>query len=111
MIDMSDRFFNDPEGFANGSALFPCNTQFMRYEPLLHRYFLTPQALEHYGVDTSGLNADEIRQFIEKISKKVYGTVFYKSGHRNYQIMLYRIAAAPKTLFKTNMLKVKYYGQ
>jgi len=32
-------YYNDPEDFEEENNLFPCDTQYMVYDPLLHRYF------------------------------------------------------------------------
>jgi len=114
MLDMTNRNYTDPDSFITlgENALFPCSTQFMRYDPLLHRYFLTAEGLANYGVDVKrdwvSNSPNKIREFIELISKKIYDTVFYKAGMRNYQIMMYRIATAPKTIYpdQYNMRKM-----
>ncbi len=44
-------YYNDPEDFEQGKNKYPCNTQYMIYNPMLHRYFLTAEGLMKYGVD------------------------------------------------------------
>ena len=96
-------FYNDPEDFENGVNKFPCNTQYMIYNPLLHRYFLTSEGLMKYGVDAerfyASTNPNKIQELIEKTSKKVYDTIQYKTGRKCYQVQMYRIATAPTTIY------------
>lgn len=88
--------YNDPTDFENGNNTYPCNTQFMVYNPLQHKYFLTEEALNYYGLDVErryiSSNPNVVRDFIEKVSKKVYDYICYKSGWNCYQVNLYRIA-------------------
>lgn len=96
-------FYNDPEDFGNGQNKYPCDTQYMEYNPLLHRYFLTPEALMYYGIDIERLyastNPNKIQELIMKTSKKIYDYIQYKSGRRCYQVQMYRIATAPPTIY------------
>lgn len=93
-------FYNDPEDFENGVAIkYPCNTQYMVYNPMLHRYFLTQEALIHNGIDVSEFSNNTLNDFLQKVSKKVYDYIFFKSGFRLYQVMMYRIATAPPTIY------------
>ena len=41
-------FYSDPDDFVNGENKFPCDTEYMVYNPLLHRYYLTPAGLMFY---------------------------------------------------------------
>ena len=43
--------YNDPVDFEDGTTTYPCNTQFMVYNPLQHKYFLTEEALNYFGID------------------------------------------------------------
>lgn len=97
-------FYNDPEDFESGIAVkFPCNTQYMVYNPMLHRYFLTEEGLLKYGIDAerfyTSTNPNKVQEIIYKSSKKVYDYVQFKSGRRSYQIQMYRIATAPPTIY------------
>lgn len=96
-------FYNDPEDFENGENKYPCNTQYMAYNPMLHRYFLTPEGLMFYGIDAERMyastNPDKINELIKKTSKKVYDYIQYKAGRKCYQVQMYRIATAPKTIY------------
>lgn len=96
-------FYSDPEDFGNGDCKFPCDTQYMVYNPLLHRYTLTADGLNLYGIDVESLyastNPNKIDELVNKASKKVYDYIHYKAGRSCYQIMLYRIATAPKVIY------------
>lgn len=96
-------FYNDPEDFEEGKNKFPCDTQFMKYNPMLHRYFLTEEGLLNYGIDAerfyTSTNPNKIQELIERTSKKVYDYIQYKSGRRSYQVQMYRIATAPTTIY------------
>lgn len=96
-------FYNDPEDFVDGKNKFPCDTEYMVYNPLLHRYYLTPAGLMYYGIDAerryASTNPDKINELIQKTSKKVYDYIQYKAGRKCYQVQMYRIATAPKTIY------------
>lgn len=88
--------YDDPMDFENENIKYPCNTQFMVYNPLQHKYFLTEEALEYYGIDVDRKyisdNPNKKREFIEKVTKKVYDYIAYKSGWKCFNVMMYRIA-------------------
>lgn len=96
-------FYNDPEDFEKGDCKFPCDTQYMVYDPMLHRYTLTADGLNYYGIDAetfyASSNPNKIDELVKKTSKKVYDYIHYKAGRNCYQIMLYRIATAPKVIY------------
>jgi len=97
--------YNDPDSFEQlgDQAKFPNNTQFMVYNPLLHRYFLTEEGLSHYGIDVHRKyvtdNPNKVEELIQKTSKKVYDYIQYKAGRDCYHVQMYRIATAPKTIY------------
>ena len=88
--------YNDPVDFEDGTATYPCNTQFMVYNPLQHKYFLTEEALNYFGIDVERKyvsdNPNKTTEFIEKVTKKVYDYIAYKSGWKCFPVMQYRIA-------------------
>ena len=89
--------YNDPIDFFNGTSVtYPCSTQYMEYNPYSHKYFLTEQALNYYGIDVNRKyvsdSLNKKREFIEKVSKKVYDYIAYKAGWKCYPTMQYRIA-------------------
>lgn len=95
--------YKDPDGFEKENRKYPCNTQYMVYNPLLHRYYLTPQGLLYYGIDAEryyvSTNPNKVQELIEKTSKKVYDYIQYRAGRRSYQVQLYRIATAPASIY------------
>lgn len=109
------KFYLDPDGFEDGKAEYPCDTQFMVYNPMLHRYFLTVEALQNYGLDAErryiSSSPNKVQELIEKTSKKVYDYINYKAGFSRYQIMLYRIATAPKTIYPDRYFMRKQFEQ
>lgn len=108
-------YYNDPEDFEEENNLFPCDTQYMVYDPLLHRYFLTPEGLNKHGIDAENLyvssNSNKIQELIEKTSKKVYDYIQYKSGFRLYEVQMYRIATAPKTIYPSQYAMRKQFEE
>ena len=96
-------YYDDPTGFESGDNKYPCDTQYMVYNPMLHRYYLTAEGLMKYGIDAERLyassNPNKIQELIEKTSKKVYDYIQYKSGVKCYPIMMYRIATAPAIIY------------
>ena len=75
---------------------YPCDTQYMEYNPLEHKYFLTKEALDVYGIDVQRKyvsdSPDKTKEFIEKVTKKVYDYIAYKSGWKVFNVLQYRIA-------------------
>ncbi len=96
--------YNDPTDFEDALVLkFPCNTQFMVYNPLQHKYFLTEEALYYYGIEVDRKymsdNPNKTREFIEKVTKKVYDYIAYKSGWKLFQVQQYRIAKSTGKMY------------
>ena len=102
MIQANIPVYNDPTDFEGGNNTYPCSTQYMTYNGLVHKYFLTEEALNKAGIDVerryiyNGQNKTE--HFIELVSKKIYNYICYKAGWANFQVQLYRIATAPKQI-------------
>lgn len=96
-------FYNDPEDFEDRGNKYPCDTQYMEYNPYLHRYILTLDGLLKYGIDAERMyasaNPNKIEELREKASKKVYDYIQYMAGRRCYEVQMYRIATAPKTIY------------
>lgn len=96
--------YEDPIDFEERDDIkYPCDTQYMIYDPLTHRYFLTQEGLNYYNIDAERKyisdSPDKVNELIQKTTKKVYDTIQYKVGRRLYPTMQYRIATAPKTLY------------
>ena len=96
-------FYNDPEDFVDGNNKFPCDTQYMQYDPLTHRYFLTAEGLTYYNIDAERKyitdNPNKVNELIERSTKKIYDTICYKVGIRLFPTMMYRIATVPNKIF------------
>lgn len=89
--------YNDPIDFFNGTSVkYPCTTQYMKYDPYQHKYFLTEDALNYYGIDVDRKyvsdSLNKRKEFIDKVTKKVYDYIAYKTGWDCYTTMQYRIA-------------------
>ena len=113
MVDMKNRVYNDPDDFIllGKQALFPCNTQYMTYNPMLHRYTLTIEGLIHHNVDISTLENDEAKRLAGLASKKLYDYIQYKSGPHCYHIQMYRIATAPNTIYPNQYFMRKQFEE
>lgn len=96
--------YNDPVDFENGENIYPCSTQFMVYNGLLHKYFLTEEKINAEGIDVERRyisdSANKMRDFIKRVTDTVYNYIQYKTGWRTYQVMLYRIATCPKQIIQ-----------
>lgn len=101
-------YYNDPTDFENGYNKYPCDTQFMEYNPLLHKYFLTEQALNYYGINAERRyisdNPNKVRELIELTTDKIYNTIAYLSGWKNFEVQMYRIARS-----QTKPIQDKYF--
>lgn len=90
--------YNDPQDFENGGNSYPCSTQYMYYNGLEHKYYLTEQALAYYGLDVENKyisdNPNKAQEFIYLVSKKVYDFIRYAAGYVNAQAQVYRVAIA-----------------
>lgn len=97
-------FYNDPEDFENGENSYPCSTQYMVYDPLQHKYFLTEEALNQRGVDVErqyiSSAQNKMQEFVRLVTDTVYDFIQYKAGWKTFQVMLYRIATAPKQIYQ-----------
>lgn len=96
--------YKDPIDFEDENKIkYPCNTQFMVYNPLQHKYFLTEEALNYYGLDVERKyisdNTNKTREFIEKVTKKVYDYIAYRSGWKMLPVQEYRIATSKGKMY------------
>jgi len=108
-------YYNDPDDFDGSKDIeYPHDTQYMTYNPMLHRYTLTVEGLEHYNIDyenyitTSSNQADEL---CKKASKKVYDFIQYKVGLHLYQLMMYRIATCPTPIYPDKYFTRKQFEE
>ena len=84
--------YNDPTDFIDGNNQYPCSTQYMVYDPLQHKYFLTEECLNYHGIDVErryiSSAPNKMREFIELVTKKIYDYIQYTAGWKNFQVML-----------------------
>lgn len=89
--------YMDPSDFEMlaENAKYPCSTERMTYDPLLHKYFITQDALLDFGVDVGddydSDNTNKVRQFIEEVTEDVYG-VMMRLAPFNYEYNCYLVA-------------------
>ena len=73
--------YNDPVDFEDGDNKYPCSTQFMVYNPLQHKYFLTAECLSLNGVDVQrryiSSNPNKMQEFIQLVTDTVYDYILY----------------------------------
>lgn len=97
-------FYYDPTDFENGGNTYPCSTQFMVYDPLQHKYFLTEEALTLNGIDVErqyiSSSPNKMQEFIGLVTSTIYDFIQYKAGWKNFQVMLYRIATCPTQIYQ-----------
>lgn len=91
--------YTDPDSFSllGDAAKFPCSTEIMRYDPLLHRYVLTARGMEHYGIsaDESGMSPD---MFADEVSEDVYGVMSHLAPF-NYRYNCWLVAQSSSLQF------------
>lgn len=75
-----------------GDAVYPCNTERMRYDKDDHRYYLTDAALSHYGIDCE---PKKTKWLIYTATDHIYSYIAVMAQTK-YNLMCYRIA---KSLF------------
>ena len=96
--------YNDPVDFENGDNKYPCSTQFMTYDPMQHKYFLTAECLTLNGVDVQRRyisdSPNKMQEFIRLVTDTVYDYIQYKAGWKTFQVMLYRIATVPRQIYQ-----------
>ena len=96
--------YSDPDSFEELAvrAKYPCTTEYMEYDPLLHRYFLTVQTLQNYGIDAENAYTSDrpqkTRQFIEEVTEDVYGVIM-RLAPFNYRYHCAQIAQAHSVQF------------
>ncbi|MDE6597596.1 MAG: hypothetical protein K2K60_03045 [Clostridia bacterium] len=103
MTEKDVPLYLDPKGFVSNDNKYPCSTQYMVYDPMQHKYFLTEKCLNFHGIDVErryiSCSPNKIKEFIELVTDTVYDYIQYKVGLKNFQVMLYRIAVAPEQIY------------
>lgn len=77
-------------------AVFPCDTERMRYDKDAHRYYLTEAGLSHYGID---FDPQRVKWLTRKATDHIYSYIELMAQTK-YNFMCYRIA-------KSNFGRVK----
>lgn len=93
--------YNDPDDFKTlgDSAKYPCSTQYMIYDTMISRYFLTVDKLEDYGIKVyAGHNPKQLLEFIEELSDDLYG-VIARLAPFNYEYSCWLIAQSRSLRF------------
>lgn len=95
--------YTDPDSFyESGTVKYPCSTEFMTYNPLTHRYYLTQQALENYGIDVrlcgNALLPGNSDSFIDEVTEDVY-SVIMRLAPFNYRYHCAQIAQSRSLQF------------
>ena len=97
-------FYSDPSDFEEGNNTYPCSTQFMTYDPMQHKYFLTEEALVLHGIDVErqyiSNSPNKMQDFIKLVTDTVYDYIQYKAGWKTFQVMLYRITTVPRQIYQ-----------
>ena len=70
------------------NAIYPCDTERMRYDKDDHRYYLTEAALSHYGIDCE---PNEIKKLLWTTTDHIYSYIAVMAQTK-YNLMCYRIA-------------------
>ncbi len=96
--------YTDPDDFSDlgGRAKFPCSTEYMIYDPLMHRYYLTEQALENSGIDATMCGNSVVKgnstDFISEVTADVYGVIM-RLAPFNYRYHCAQIAQSRSLQF------------
>lgn len=96
--------YTDPDDFETlgSDAKYPCTTNLMKYNVLTHRYYLTLEALNNFGVDVEtdymSESPNKINQFIEEVTDDIYG-VMMRLAPFNYDYNCYLIAQSRSRQF------------
>lgn len=93
--------YTDPDDFETmGDAVkYPCSTQYMVYDTLVSRYYLTIEKLEDYGLTVyAGQNPKQLSQFIGELSDDIYG-VMARLAPFNFQYNCWLVAQSRSLRF------------
>lgn len=82
---------------------YPCTSKYMYYDGAEHKYYLTKEALNFYGLNVNRKyisdSTNKELEFIHLVTKKVYDYIGYKSGWKLFPVQMYRIATSQNRLF------------
>lgn len=74
---------------------YPVNTQYMTYNPLTHRYYLTIEALDEHSIDYDSYSeaVNKAQDFINEVTNDLYGLMLDVAPF-NYQYNTYLVASS-----------------
>lgn len=91
--DLVVPFYSQQDIERGDAKIFPFNDDYMEYDKRKHQYVLTEKALIENGIVYESDNQpDDLKHFLESISRAVYSYIKVKAGVSNYAKMMYRIA-------------------
>lgn len=89
--------YRDPDDFMiAGNRTYPCTTQFMEYDALRHRYYLTVEALQENGISLdlyTSSASDKTKDFIREVTDDLYQTI-QDLAPFNYRYNCYLVASS-----------------
>ena len=85
-------FYTKEDILEGRCKVFPFSCDYMEYDKRKHQYILTEKALIENGIDYGDMQPDELKHFLETITRAVYSYIKVKAGVSNYAKMMYRIA-------------------
>lgn len=96
MLQKDIPIYADPDSFeTEGLKIkYPCSTNLMIYKTLMHRYYITAEGFQQYGVDLENYRSSSPNkeiQFAEEVSDDLYG-VMARIAPYNYQYNCFLVA-------------------
>lgn len=89
--------FSDPSDFMiEGAEIkYPVSTQYMTYNPLTHRYYLTVEALSNHNIDYESYSdaVNKAQDFINEVTDDLYGLILDVAPF-NYKYNTYLVASS-----------------
>lgn len=87
----------DPENFMQEGLRisYPVSTQYMTYNPLTHRYYLTIEALDEHSIDYEAYSdaLNKAQDFINEVTNDLYGLMLDVAPF-NFQYNTYLVASS-----------------
>lgn len=94
--------YTDPDDFMlNGEVKYPCDTQYMKYDALRHRYYLTTEALDTNGINLelySSQAKNKVEDFINTVTNDLY-QIMQDLAPFNYRYNCYLVAQSKSIMF------------
>lgn len=104
MLQKDIPVYRDPDSFeTEGLEIkYPCSTNLMIYKALTHRYYITAEGFQQYGVDLENYMSSSPNkeiQFAEEVTDDIYG-VMARIAPYNYQYNCYLVAQSISLQFR-----------